>query len=88
MLDNDFFLVAAKDAFMEAARQFLFENYCRLHQVGLALLLMNAGTHQGAAYCCVGPAVGHVFCSGSRMVVAGRQVATVVLLPATARRLA
>lgn len=34
VLDNDFFLVAAKDAFMEAARQFLFENYCRIHQVG------------------------------------------------------
>jgi hypothetical protein len=34
VLDGDFFLVAAKDAFMEAARQFLFENYCRLHQVG------------------------------------------------------
>lgn len=33
MLENDFFLVAAKDAFMEAARQFLFENYCRIHQV-------------------------------------------------------
>ncbi|KAL4421607.1 hypothetical protein ABPG75_010898 [Micractinium tetrahymenae] len=32
VLDNDFFLVAAKDAFMEAARQFLFENYCRIHQ--------------------------------------------------------
>ncbi|KAI3430214.1 hypothetical protein D9Q98_004812 [Chlorella vulgaris] len=32
VLDGDFFLVAAKDAFMEAARQFLFENYCRLHQ--------------------------------------------------------
>ncbi len=36
VLDNDFFLVAAKDAFMEAARQFLFENYCRIHQVRLA----------------------------------------------------
>lgn len=34
VLDSDFFLVAAKDAFMEAARQFLFENYCRIHQVG------------------------------------------------------
>lgn len=34
VLDGDFFLVAAKDAFMEAARQFLFENYCRIHQVG------------------------------------------------------
>ncbi|EFN52550.1 hypothetical protein CHLNCDRAFT_138996 [Chlorella variabilis] len=32
VLDTDFFLVAAKDAFMEAARQFLFENYCRIHQ--------------------------------------------------------
>jgi translation initiation factor 3 subunit E len=39
VLENDFFLVAAKDAFMEAARQFLFENYCRIHQVGARLLI-------------------------------------------------
>lgn len=32
VLDNDFFLVANKEAFMEAARQFLFETYCRIHQ--------------------------------------------------------
>ena len=32
VLENDFFLVATKDAFMEAARQFLFETYCRIHQ--------------------------------------------------------
>jgi translation initiation factor 3 subunit E len=32
VLDNDFFLVATKGAFMEAARQFLFETYCRIHQ--------------------------------------------------------
>lgn len=32
VLDGDFFLVATKDAFMEAARQFLFETYCRIHQ--------------------------------------------------------
>lgn len=31
VLEHDFFLVAAKDAFMEAARQFLFETYCRIH---------------------------------------------------------
>jgi len=32
VLNEDFFLVATKDAFMEAARQFLFETYCRIHQ--------------------------------------------------------
>ena len=32
VLENDFFLVATKESFMEAARQFLFETYCRIHQ--------------------------------------------------------
>jgi translation initiation factor 3 subunit E len=32
VLENDYFLVATKDAFMEAARQFLFETYCRIHR--------------------------------------------------------
>ena len=45
MLDNDFFLVAAKDAFMEAARQFLFENYCRIHQVRLPACLLACFVH-------------------------------------------
>ncbi|GAB4815184.1 hypothetical protein N2152v2_002230 [Parachlorella kessleri] len=37
VLDSDFFLVNAKEAFMENARQFLFETYCRIHQ--------SIGTH-------------------------------------------
>lgn len=32
VLEADYFCTAAKDLFMEAARQFLFETYCRCHQ--------------------------------------------------------
>jgi translation initiation factor 3 subunit E len=32
VLAADYFLAAAGDAFLEAARQFLFETYCRVHQ--------------------------------------------------------
>lgn len=32
VLSNDYFCAACKDLFMEAARQFLFETYCRCHQ--------------------------------------------------------
>jgi translation initiation factor 3 subunit E len=32
VLEGDYFLVATKAAFMEAARQFMFETYCRIHQ--------------------------------------------------------
>ncbi len=32
MLDNDFFLTACKEEFMENARLFIFETYCRIHQ--------------------------------------------------------
>lgn len=32
VLLNDFFLVATRDDFMESARLFVFENYCRIHQ--------------------------------------------------------
>ncbi len=39
VLDSDFFLVNAKEAFMENARQFLFETYCRIHQVGCVFSL-------------------------------------------------
>jgi translation initiation factor 3 subunit E len=32
VLSNDFFLVATKDDFIENARLFIFETYCRIHQ--------------------------------------------------------
>lgn len=40
VLDSDFFLVNAREAFMENARQFLFETYCRIHQVRCARCAM------------------------------------------------
>ena len=36
VIDNDYFLAACKDEFVENARVFTFESYCRIHQVGLA----------------------------------------------------
>jgi translation initiation factor 3 subunit E len=33
VLANDFFLVACKDEFVEAARHLIFETYCRIHHV-------------------------------------------------------
>ena len=35
VIDNDYFLAACKDEFVENARVFTFESYCRIHQVGL-----------------------------------------------------
>lgn len=32
VLENDFFLTACKDEFVESARLFIFETYCRIHQ--------------------------------------------------------
>lgn len=32
VLSNDFFLVATRDDFIENARLFIFETYCRIHQ--------------------------------------------------------
>ncbi|KAI8102657.1 hypothetical protein M9434_005456 [Picochlorum sp. BPE23] len=44
VLDNDFFLVATKESFIEAGRQFLFETYCRIHQsIDLASLSKQLG---------------------------------------------
>lgn len=31
VIDNDYFLAALKDEFIESARLFIFETYCRLH---------------------------------------------------------
>ena len=36
VIDNDYFLAACKDEFVENARVFTFESYCRIHQVSLA----------------------------------------------------
>ncbi|KNC84388.1 eukaryotic translation initiation factor 3 subunit E [Sphaeroforma arctica JP610] len=33
VLENDFFLLACRDEFIENARMFIFETYCRIHQV-------------------------------------------------------
>ena len=39
VLDNDYFLAATKDEFIENARLFVFETYCRIHQcIDIALL--------------------------------------------------
>ena len=32
VLENDYFLAALKDDFVENARLFIFETYCRIHQ--------------------------------------------------------
>jgi hypothetical protein len=32
VLENDFFLTACKEEFMESARLHIFETYCRIHQ--------------------------------------------------------
>jgi len=44
---NDFFLVGIKDEFIENARLFIFETYCRIHQyidIGLIAQKLNMGT--------------------------------------------
>eukprot|EP00163_Fabomonas_tropica_P021056 TRINITY_DN3700_c0_g1_i1.p1 TRINITY_DN3700_c0_g1~~TRINITY_DN3700_c0_g1_i1.p1 ORF type:complete len:507 (-),score=174.92 TRINITY_DN3700_c0_g1_i1:466-1947(-) len=39
LLTNDFFLVALRDDFIENARMFIFETYCRIHQkIDIAML--------------------------------------------------
>lgn len=49
LLETDFFLVAAKDAFMEAARQFLFETYCRIHEaIDISSLAKRLGMDEAA----------------------------------------
>ena len=44
VLENDFFLTATREQFMEAARQLLFETYCRIHQ---AILLPSLSQQLG-----------------------------------------
>lgn len=50
VLDNDFFLALCKEEFMENARLFIFETYCRIHQsIRLDLLAERLGMEQDAA---------------------------------------
>ena len=43
VLENDYFLAALKDDFVENARLFIFETYCRIHQC--IDMRMLAGAH-------------------------------------------
>lgn len=50
VLANDFFLVACRDEFVENARLFIFETYCRIHQViDIAMLAEKLNMDQVAA---------------------------------------
>lgn len=50
VLDNDFFLAAYKEEFIENARLFIFETYCRIHQsISISLLAERLGMDQEAA---------------------------------------
>jgi translation initiation factor 3 subunit E len=48
VLENDFFLVAKKDAFIEAAREQLFVSYCQIHKcIDLGALSTQLGMEKG-----------------------------------------
>jgi len=50
VLMNDFFLVAARDEFIENARLFVFETYCRIHQcIDIGMLAEKLNMDQDAA---------------------------------------
>jgi len=50
VLMNDFFLVACRDEFIENARLFIFETYCRIHQViDIGMLAEKLNMDQDAA---------------------------------------
>lgn len=50
VLDNDFFLTALKDDFVENARLLIFETYCRIHQcIDLQMLADKLGMDKQAA---------------------------------------
>eukprot|EP01097_Dermamoeba_algensis_P005913 TRINITY_DN3723_c0_g1_i1.p1 TRINITY_DN3723_c0_g1~~TRINITY_DN3723_c0_g1_i1.p1 ORF type:complete len:404 (-),score=91.80 TRINITY_DN3723_c0_g1_i1:304-1515(-) len=50
VLSNDFFLVACQDEFMENARLFIFETYCRIHQcIDISMLAQKLNMDQEAA---------------------------------------
>jgi len=50
LIENDYFLTAMKAEFVENARWFIFENYCRIHQcIDLPMLAQNLGMPVEAA---------------------------------------
>lgn len=50
LIDNDFFLTAIKDEFLENARLFVFETYCRIHQcIDIKMLSERLNMDQEAA---------------------------------------
>jgi translation initiation factor 3 subunit E len=50
LIENDYFLTAMKAEFVENARWFIFENYCRIHQcIDLRMLAQNLGMPEEAA---------------------------------------
>jgi len=50
VLHNDFFLVACREEFMENARMFIFETYCRIHQkIDIGMLAEKLNMTQAAA---------------------------------------
>eukprot|EP00013_Stygamoeba_regulata_P005485 CAMPEP_0177637292 /NCGR_PEP_ID=MMETSP0447-20121125/4895_1 /TAXON_ID=0 /ORGANISM="Stygamoeba regulata, Strain BSH-02190019" /LENGTH=424 /DNA_ID=CAMNT_0019139213 /DNA_START=21 /DNA_END=1295 /DNA_ORIENTATION=+ len=50
VLVNDFFLVACRDEFIENARMFIFETYCRIHQcIDISMLADKLDMSQEAA---------------------------------------
>jgi len=50
VLNNDFFLVSCREEFMENARFFIFENYCRIHQcIDVSLMAERLEKNQEAA---------------------------------------
>ena len=50
LIENDYFLGAMKAEFVENARWFIFENYCRIHQcIDLRMLAQNLGMPEEAA---------------------------------------
>lgn len=52
MIDNDFFLTLVKAEFLENARLFIFETYCRIHQsVSISLLADRLNMDQVRSRC-------------------------------------
>ena len=50
VIDNDYFLTAMKAEFVENARWFIFETYCRIHQcIDLRMLADKLGMPEDAA---------------------------------------
>lgn len=50
VIDNDFFLTACKEEFIENARLFIFEHYCRIHQcIDIKMLADRLNMDQEAA---------------------------------------